>query len=155
MTPPSIPTQLPIAGQRYAIIAKHSGLALDVRDRSTSDGARLQQWAFAGDGGANQKWIPVSLGNGLWQLRSVLSNKCTDVSDVSTNDGAPIQQWSCHSGSNQQFRLESQGDGYFYVRAVNSGKCLNVIDVSRENGAGIQQWSCGGDNAKWRFQLTK
>ena len=146
---------MPVSGQQYALFAKHSGRALDVRDRSTNNGARLQQWAFTGSGGANQKWVVASMGNGFWQLRSVLSNMCADVSDLSTNDGAPIQQWSCHGGSNQQFKFESQGDGYFYVRAANSGKCLNVTDVSTADGAGIQQWSCGGDNAKWRFQLTQ
>jgi aryl-phospho-beta-D-glucosidase BglC (GH1 family) len=151
-TPPTTPpgSTAPVSGQTYALIAKHSGKALDVRERSTQDGGLLQQWAYGA--GANQKWVAQSAGNGLWQLRSTSSNKCVDVSGVSTANGAAVQQWTCTGGGNQLFRLEDQGNGFFYLRASHSNKCLDVTNVSAADGAGVQQWDCAGDNARWKFQ---
>lgn len=143
-------TGQPIAGQRYAVIAKHSGRSLDVRDVSLSDGALVQQWSYAG--GPNQAWTVSTTGNGVWQLRSVHSGRCLDVSDVSMVTGASLQQWSCTGGANQQFRLEDQGSGHFYIRAVHSGQCVQVAGASMLDGAPVQQGDCGADNARWRFQ---
>lgn len=144
---------LPVSGQRYALMAKHSNRSLDVRDVSNADGALLQQWSYGG--GANQKWTATSNGNGLWQLRSVSSGKCADVAGVSTANGAALQQWTCTGGANQQFRLEDQGGGYFYVRPAHSNKCLDVAGASTLDGAAVQQWDCGGDNTRWRFDLVQ
>jgi len=151
-TPPTNPPATgPVSGQAYAIVARHSGRALDVRDRLTTDGALLQQWSYGG--GSNQQWVAQSAGNGLWQLRSVLSGKCVDVTGVSTANGAAIQQWTCTGGANQLFKLEDQGGGYFYLRASHSNKCLDVSDVSTADGAAVHQWDCvGGDNARWTFR---
>lgn len=146
---PPAPSAL-VSGKTYVITAKHSGRALDVKDRATADGASLQQWSYGG--GSNQQWVAQSNGNGLWQLRSVLSGKCADVTNVSTANGAPIQQWTCTGGANQLFKLEDQGNGHFYVRASHSNKCLDVTNVSTTDGAAIQQWDCGGDNARWTFR---
>jgi hypothetical protein len=144
---------LPVSGQRYALMAKHSNRSLDVRDVSNADGALLQQWSYGG--GTNQRWTATSSGNGLWQLRSVSSGKCADVAGVSTANGAALQQWTCTGGANQQFRLEDQGGGYFYVRPAHSNKCLDVAGASTLDGAAVQQWDCGGDNTRWRFDLVQ
>lgn len=143
----------PVSGRNYAVVAKHSNKALDVKNLSAADGATLQQWAYGG--GANQKWLATSNGSGLWQLRSVLSGKCVDVAGVSTANGAAVQQWSCTGGNNQLFRLEDQGGGYFYVRAAHSNKCLDVTAASVADGAAVQQWDCGGDNTRWRFDAAQ
>jgi aryl-phospho-beta-D-glucosidase BglC (GH1 family) len=148
--PPTNPTTGPVSGQTYAIVAKHSGRALDVRERATTDGAALQQWSYGG--GTNQQWVAQGSGNGLWQLRSVLSGKCADITGVSTANGAAVQQWTCTGGANQLFKLEDQGGGYYYLRASHSNKCLDVTNVSALDGAAIQQWDCGGDNARWTFR---
>lgn len=153
-TPTNPPTQPPatgpVSGQTYALVAKHSGKALDVRDRSVADGGVLQQWAYGG--GANQQWTLQGAGNGLWQLRSAASGKCADVTGVSTANGAALQQWSCTGGANQLFRLEDQGGGYFYLRASHSNKCIDVSEVSTADGAAVHQWECAGDNARWMFR---
>jgi|GEM_PF-1176823 len=153
-TPTPPPTQPPatgpVSGQNYVLVAKHSGKALDVRDRSVADGGVLQQWAYGG--GANQQWTLQGAGNGLWQLRSVASGKCADVTGVSTANGAALQQWSCTGGANQLFRLEDQGGGYFYLRASHSNKCIDVSEVSTADGAAVHQWDCAGDNARWTFR---
>ncbi len=132
----------------YRIDSVLSGKTLDVKDRSTADGARIQQWTYvAGD---NQKWIATPAGSGRYQIKSLLSGKCLDVKDGSTADGAALQQWACNGFAQQRFTLNQTSPGTFQIIASHSGKCLDVTKFGTTNGTLIQQWSCSGNtNQSW------
>jgi Ricin-type beta-trefoil lectin domain len=134
----------------YEIVSVNSGLSLDVTDKSTADGAKLQQWAYGG--GANQQWKLQSSGSGTYEIIGVASGKCADVTDVSDANGALVQVWSCTGGANQQWKLQAGSGGAYEIVSVNSGKCLDVMNVSKSDGAAVQQWSCtGGANQQWKL----
>ncbi len=101
--PPPPPPLLP----GYALIAAHSGKALDVEGVSTQDGARVQQWTSYGS--ANQQWRVVPAGFGVFNILAVHSGKALDVQGVSTQDGAPVQQWASYGSQNQLWRLSLAG----------------------------------------------
>jgi hypothetical protein len=78
----------------YELVARHSGMRLDVSNNSTDVGAALQQWAC--HGGANQQWSLQPSGDGYYLLVSGNSGKAADVTDWSSLDGALVQQWAVH-----------------------------------------------------------
>lgn len=137
--------------QTYAISAQHSGQSMDVASGSTSAGANIIQWPYAGS--TNQQWVVVDAGEGYYKLSSVKSNMYIDVDGASSSDGANVIQWNSTSGSNQQFQFVYAGDGYYNIKPRHSGKCIEVTSNSTSSGANIQQWTCNsGSNQKWIFE---
>jgi hypothetical protein len=137
------------AGAEFALVNVNSGKCLDVSARSTSDGARVQQWTC--HGGTNQRWRAEDAGGGYVRLRAVHSNKCLDVAGVSTADGALLQQWSCGSGQNQQFLLQDMGGGQLRITPRHSGKAVEVAGCSTADGATLRQWTWQNTNCQ-RFR---
>jgi hypothetical protein len=146
---------LAILEQPYYVVAKSSGLCLDVRGGTPAvhDGAPIQQWSCVG--GDNQKWNLVPSGQDLYRIVSESSGKALDVTGgpAATQNGVPIQQWSFLGGSNQLWKLIPSGDAVELV-AESSGSCLDVTGgpPARENGVPIQQWNClGTSNQAWQL----
>jgi len=134
----------------YKIEAKHSGKVLDVADASTSDGAKVHQWSYAG--GDNQQWKVVSTGGDYYKIVAKHSGKALDVANASTADGAKVHQWDYVGGDNQQWKVVSTGGDYYKIVAKHSGKVLDVANASTSDGAKVHQWSdVGGDNQRWRL----
>jgi hypothetical protein len=92
------------------IVNYHSGKCLDVVDRSTQSGARVQQWRCFGHkvlgmwvgAHTNQEWTFKVWGedsqqdpNPAGQLVNVNSGKCLDDTNRSRSNGTVMQQWRC------------------------------------------------------------
>jgi len=150
--PPGTPV-VPQLNTNYKIVAKHSGKVLDVTDASTANGAKVQQWEYAG--GNNQKWYLKDAGNGYYNIINVNSGKALDVTDASTTDGGSVQQWALSGvgGTNQQWQVVAVSGGYYKLINRNSSKALDIANVSTANGAVVQQWTyTGSDNQLFSFQ---
>lgn len=140
-----------ISSGRYAIISRHSGLALDVAGVSTADGANVQQWGYGG--GQNQQFDVSNLGNGYFSIRPVHSGKSLDVWEWSTEPGGEIRQYTYAGGDNQQWAISSVGSGYYTITSKFSGLALDVWEWSTAAGGDIRQWTAtGGYNQQWQFQ---
>jgi hypothetical protein len=146
---------LSVQEQPYHLVAKSSGLCLDVRGGQSAmeDGLPIQQWDCLG--GENQKWNLVPSGQGTYRVVSQLSGKVLDVTGgpSAIHNGAPIQQWSFLGGSNELGSLIPSGDAFQMV-AASSGFCLDVRGgtPARQNGALLQQWTCLGEsNQAWQL----
>ncbi|MEU4335420.1 endo-1,4-beta-xylanase [Micromonospora lupini] len=134
----------------YVLVNRNSGKALDVYERSTTDGARIDQWAR--NDGAWQQWQFVDSGSGYYRLKSRNSGKVLDVSNRSTADSAPIVQWSDGNGTNQQFRLAESSGGYLRLINRNSGKAVEVQGASTADGGNVVQYAdWGGNNQQWQL----
>jgi uncharacterized protein (TIGR03437 family) len=137
-----------IAGSVFQISNKLSGKVLDVANRSTGNGALIQQYDF--NGGSNQQWTFAPVGNGSYAIVNVGSGKALDVAGASLQSGTPIQQFDYLGGANQQWNLVATPDGYLEIVNVLSGKALDVTGQSLAAGAPIQQYDyMNGDNQKW------
>lgn len=135
-------------GPYETITSLSSGKVLDVKSRSTADGADIIQWTRSALA-ANQHWLFRDMGNGYYNVVSRNTGKCLDVSTASTSDGAPVIQWTCNGATNQQWSVTRVGD-HVQLVARHSGKCLDVSTGSTADGAPIIQWTCnGGTNQQW------
>ncbi|MEU0546585.1 endo-1,4-beta-xylanase [Micromonospora sp. NPDC005979] len=133
----------------YVLINRNSGKALDVYERSTTDGARIDQWTR--NDGAWQQWQFVDSGSGYYRLKSRNSGKVLDVYNRSTADSAAVVQWTDGNGTNQQFRLADSG-GYVRLINRNSGKAVEVQGASTADGGNVVQYAdWGGNNQQWQL----
>lgn len=73
------------------------GKCLDVTDRSTADGAKLQLWDCGG--GTNQQFTL----NASHDIINAGSNKCVDVTGNSSANGTRLQIWTCTGAANQKW----------------------------------------------------
>jgi hypothetical protein len=147
-----------LVGQQWTyralpILARHSGKVLDVSGGGTNDGTEVVQ--FPTNGGDNQRFLAVPVGNGYVRLVAKHSGKVLDVSGASNDNGAKVVQWTWHGGDNQRFKIEPVGiaaDGYSRIIAKHSGKVLDVLNSSTDVNASIVQWDWNsGTNQRWKI----
>ncbi|MGY0231325.1 RICIN domain-containing protein [Longispora urticae] len=124
---------------------KATGLCIDVKDRSTGNGAIVQEFGCKvpnSSGSGNQQFTFQSSGAGV-QIVAQHSGKCLDLANWSTADGGTVQQWACSGGANQQWKVQyhsanPNGTTNYMIKNVNSGKCLNHSN----SGTALYQLTC-------------
>ncbi len=136
----------------YSIVARHSGLSVNVSGSSIADGSQIIQWPYGG--GSNQKWQLVSLGGGDFWLRAVHSSKALVIQSASTANGGLAVQWGYSGGNNRndEWRLDYLPDGYYRLVNRHSGKVLEVPGGSTINGTQLGQWTWAAVNHQ-QFQF--
>jgi hypothetical protein len=85
----------------YEIQVRSSSLALDVRGKSTANGALIQQYTYYGT--SNQVWNLTKTSDGYFEIVANNSGKCVDVNGISKADHAAIHQWTWWNGDNQKW----------------------------------------------------
>lgn len=156
-TAPAASAHVELTATGYHYANYNSGKCADVRDRSTSDKALLQQYTCqTGPTHLNQlfRWESYD-GSGYYSIIAAHSDKCLDVRDRSHLDGAVVQQYTCHQGPNQQWSITggpfggtpSPGPNKWYrIHNRNSGKCLEVNLGSENNNALLVQRTCNASH---------
>jgi hypothetical protein len=142
----------PVIGGRYAIINANSGLAMEVRNASTNNGAILQQNNFTG--ASHQLWdispLPgQDLDVSYFHMQNVNSAKYADLLGYSYADGATIGQWNAPGNPVENWYFDYAGNGNFYIRSRWSNKCLAV-----SGGAGapiVQETWAGTPDQLWQL----
>jgi hypothetical protein len=140
---------------RYKIVARHSGKVLTVYNASSSSGADVVQWDYAGNL-PNDEWDLTQVGtSGYYKMINVNSGLGLNIWSGSTAVGGLVKQYpySADNNYNDEFALIPVGGGYFKITARHSGLCLNVAGASLSNGALIKQWDYVGD-LHTHFQLV-
>ncbi|WP_202127784.1 beta-1,3-glucanase family protein [Clostridium sp. C8-1-8] len=142
-----------VSGSIYTIKSKVSGKALDVKDASTSDGAKIQQWTSTG--ATNQQFKVVDVGNGYYKLIAVNSGMALDDPNFSTSAGTQLQQAVDNGSDAQRWQIVDMGSGYYKVVCKASGLVMDVSNSSTADGAVVQQWTDNGTDAqRWSFTLS-
>lgn len=105
---PNAEWKLQVAGGRwYRIVNVNSGTVLDIAGSSQVVGARAQLWEW--NGGRNQQFRMVRVGDGYYQIVARHSGKCLAVNSTSKDNGALIVQRTCDSRSPAQaFAFKTQ-----------------------------------------------
>jgi Ricin-type beta-trefoil lectin domain-like len=137
----------------YYIINASSLDALDDPGGSTSNFTIIDQWVL--NGGANQRWDLVPVGNGNYFIQNEASQFVLDNA-LSTNDGSVIYQTQSYGGPNQQWQLVQQPNGTDLIVNAYSQKALED-PPGAQNGDGlnsegiqmVQSQVNGGDNQQW------
>ncbi|MFF4189672.1 RICIN domain-containing protein [Nonomuraea sp. NPDC001831] len=101
------------SGNYIRLIARHSGLCLDVAYASTKHGANVIQGVCGGPAAYNQQWrIEYVKSDGTARIRARHSGKCLDVANARLEHGANVIQGTCGgpgSGNNQLWRFQQVG----------------------------------------------
>jgi hypothetical protein len=146
------------AQQYFKVVARHSGMCLDVAHASAAHAADVVQGSCPGPGGYNQQWTLVGTGSGYYQYRPRhVGGMCLDVAHLSIAHGANVIQGTCWSpGPNQQWIWVATSGGYGTLRPRHSSnKCLDVANFNYAHGADVIQADCwNGRNQQWRLIPT-
>lgn len=141
---------VPVDGQFYRIVAKHSGKVAEVRHNMIHNGTPIQQGTW--EGKDHQQFQFFKAGR-FYNLRSRSTGRALDVPAESGADGVGIIQWDWHHYSvNQQFELLPAGGGAYYIGARHSQKFLCMKDGSRDDATPLIQhvWN-GGEHFQFMF----
>ena len=97
-----------VDGDAYKIKAWGTNRVWEAAGAGTGYQTAIQQWDYTG--GAHQKWLVSSWGNGTYRLAPKHApTLIADVEAVSTSDGAGLHLWGQHAGDNQRFYVSSVG----------------------------------------------
>ncbi len=89
----------------YAILNRNvPGSGVTVGYPGTLGGAAVNLWQITGS--ATQQWLPVPVGNGLYQFVNRANGRCLNVSGAAANSG--VQVSDCNGSGAQAFRLVLQ-----------------------------------------------
>jgi hypothetical protein len=136
----------------YVLQNQNSGKVLDVFERSTADGAKLNQWSR--NDGDFQQFKFLDMGSGWYRLQAKHSGKVVNVSGASTANGAQIVQSNGDKNAySQQWKIQDIGSTIQLVNR-NSGKALEIWEWSTADGGNAVQFDdTNGANQQW--QLVK
>ena len=138
---------------RFSFASRLSNKVIDVVNGGIADGTDAVQWGW--NGGDDQKWDLVHLGNGQYKLTGVASGKLLEVAGASGNNGAAVQIWSSNNHNCQKWTVRPAGDGFFKILNVNSGKSLDIQNNSTADGAAILQYTdISGNNQQWHLSTA-
>ena len=125
---------LPENNKIYNIKFASTNGIIDVRNSSTDNGTKIEQWEFA-EGYNNKEFKFVEQENGYFKILANHSNKAMNL-DV---DSGIIQQWSERNSDNQLWKAIDNGDGT--IRLINKEKgdnyCITLETDNAQNGTSI------------------
>ena len=135
----------------YKIVNKTTGKVLDVEASNTANFARIFQWTL--HGGPNQQWQLTKLANGLYEIKSRVSNKLLDIVGTGGNcaNGVATEQYIDDNTTSQEWNLIQQTDGSYKLKnGTCNTKTLRVENGSTLNGAKVELWDdTGAEYFKW------
>lgn len=144
----SVTSNQAVSGTYYEIVNRNSGKVLDVSGASTTDGAQIIQ--YTANGGANQQWQLVGVGNGYVKLVNRNSGKVLDIPNQSTTEGQQLDQWTDNGGTNQQWQLQDAGNGYYTIVSHSDTQVVDVYHASTADNTPVIQWNANsGINQQW------
>jgi hypothetical protein len=126
------------------LIAKHSGMCLDVAGASMSDGAKIGQYPCAGSW--NQGFVINPAGDGRYQIVHLQSKKCLEVPGGLVGQlGAALQQSNCvPNAANQQWYIDDVGGNAVAIRSLANNNCIDIQGISFMNLAPATTYTCSG-----------
>ena len=143
-----------IADGMYTIkSAIDENYVFDIASESFDNGANLELWT--NKKANNQKFRVKYLGDGVYSIVAVHSEKSIDVQGASKNKGSNVLQWSSNSGDNQKWIIKDAGNGYYNIISKISGLYLDIPYSKVENGSNVQVWTGNsGKNQMFKFEKT-
>ncbi len=137
----------------YTIKIKHSGLCVDLQQRSASPATDIIQDACGGSMAQLFQVEPTI--DSSFSLVSDLTGFCFDMPYGNLNDNVHLNQYPCNFGDNQRYLFLPIGDGSFELQNVPSGKCLTVPNADMNTGVALVQLPCmGTPNQSFLFGVS-
>ncbi|XLP22169.1 RICIN domain-containing protein [Bacillus toyonensis] len=136
----------------YKIVNMNSGLVADVKAKSTSNSALLEQLAWQNE--TFQQWLVFQLDGELYAFTNRNSGLIMDVKSKSTSNSADLEQLDWYGETFQQWMIsETDTEGYYKITNQNSGLVMDVKGKSTSNSALLEQLDWYNESfQKWAFE---
>ena len=95
----------PTSGAYFKIVNVNSGQVLEVPNGSLQIGVTIHQYPY--NGGLDQQWQCVPVGEGYFKIVNISSDQVLDVPGATHDSNVSIQQWTYNAGLGQQWRFVS------------------------------------------------
>jgi hypothetical protein len=126
-----------LSDRTYFIIARHSEKVLDIKDKSTDEGASIVQNTQQIIN--RQTWNVTNAGGNYYSIVNDSSKLCLDVKNQSVEDSALIIQTTYTGDESQQWSIDFLGEGCYKIINRHSNKSLEVEAASAEEGIPLIQ----------------
>ncbi|MGL1937268.1 MAG: RICIN domain-containing protein [Fibrobacterales bacterium] len=136
---PEDPTYHGVLETAYQFVNKRTGKCMDVTAQGTANGVNIQQWDC--NYSQAQQWQATQLGNGKWELKSIVSGKVVDLEGAGTSNN--VQQWGTSAGGKaQRWRIEpGSTSGFYQIKSqYDNSRCVQPLGSNA--GANIETRSC-------------
>lgn len=140
-----------LSDRTYFIIARHSEQALDIKDKSTEEGASVIQNTQQKI--SRQIWSVTNVVGNYYSIINDSSKLCMDVKDQSLEDSALIIQTAYIGDESQQWSIDFLGEGCYKIINRYSGKSLEIEGASLDEGTSLIQISYA-DSTSQHFIMT-
>ncbi|HJX70648.1 MAG TPA: RICIN domain-containing protein [Bacteroidales bacterium] len=126
-----------LSERKYFILARHSEKALDIKDKSTTEGASIIQ-------NTQQKinrqiWNITNVDGNHYSIINDSTKLCLDIKDQSVDDSASIIQTAYTGDESQQWSIDFLGQGLYKIINRSSNKSLEVEAASTDDGIPLIQ----------------
>ncbi|RQO65902.1 hypothetical protein DBR43_27015 [Pedobacter sp. KBW06] len=138
-----------LSGQRYFLIAKHSGKALGFKNEHL--GSSMVQMTLDIDN--EYQKFSFDEGNHFYWIMPAYRARYLAIDNYSTANEVRVIQWHYEGGKeNHHFHMDPAGGGYYRIRVLHSGKFLDVIRASEADDASVLQFQLSGtDNQLFKL----
>lgn len=135
-------------------LADSSGMTVDISNASVDRGARVQLYSW--NGSLAQKFYFYEVGNSIYEIVNVNSNKALDVQNASSNNGTPIQQFDINHSMAQRWMIRDQGRAAYSLFSELSNKVIDVQGGALVNQTGLWLYDYNGSAAQqWKIEDIK
>jgi len=141
-----------IANGTYKLVARCSGLAMEVLGAATANGSQVDQYTyFAGN---HQKWTVTDTGSGNYKIIGVASGRGLDINGASSANGTKVQLYDYWGATSQLYKFTATDSGYYRVTPnCATGSAVEVAGGSTSTNALVQLYSWNSSTAQqWSFQ---
>ena len=132
--------------------AINNKFVLDISCGSFDNCANLQLWENSTV--AQQQYKVKSIGNGLYTISVLSSDKVLDVAGAGKTDGTNVQQYSSNNSDAQKWIIKDVGNGYYSIISKCNGLYLDAAAGRAANGTNITTYTGNGTNAQ-KFKFVK
>ena len=139
-------------GYYYVMPTANTNLAMEVKSKSTANGANVQVWTKTNQD--HQKWQLKVNSDGSYSILNANSGKALDIEGKSTVSGTNVSQFTNNGTSNQKWNIRYNDDGTFsLVSCLSSTLVLNVTGSSSGSNVNVTTDS-GSQSQKFGFERT-
>jgi len=141
-----------IANGTYKLVARCSGLAMEVEGAATANGSQVDQYTYFS--GNHQKWAVTSTGSGTYKIIGVASGRGLDINGASSANGTKVQIYDYWGASSQLYTFTATSGGYYRLTPnCATGSAVEVAGGSTASNALVQLYSWNSSTAQqWSFQ---
>lgn len=146
----SVSAAIPMNSAVKITSVANPNLVMDVTGGLVDNGTPIELYPWNKSDAQLYRFTEV--GNGVYQITSVISNKAIEIAGGSKLDGGRIQQYSVNGTVAQHWSVLDNGGGRYSLVNGGSGKSIDIPSGLASQSAKLQSYASNGSVAQqWAF----